>query len=108
MKANIVPLYKSICLRRAIQKIARLYVVLFKQSAQSWVTGVSYAVDVDQKASKIEFALIRYNVRSARKCAVSMLNRGEAVIYITHIPVEVFHAAMAADVLKKSIEHLPL
>ena len=37
-----------------------------------------------------------------------MLDGGEAVVDVTHVPMQILHAPMAAEMLIKSIEHLQL
>lgn len=71
--------------------------------------SVANAVDVDEQPGEIKLILIGNDERwIAAQNAVSMFDGCEAVINISHIPVEILHSSMAANMLKEGIQHLPL
>ena len=47
-------------------------------------------------------------MRGSAQNTISVLDCGEAIVNVPHIPVKVLHASVTTDVLEEGIQHLPL
>lgn len=65
-------------------------------------------VDIDEDAGQVEFLGVIDQHRRAAEHLITVIDGGEAVVDVAHVPVKVFHAAMGTEVLIVGVEHLPL
>jgi hypothetical protein len=105
VQGDEVTLLECCRLLRTGQKIERLDLVPFEQGFQARVPNVPNSINIDEGASQVVFMLILDNKRISTKHSVSVLDRSEPVVYVSHVPMQVFHPSMGANMLEECVEH---
>lgn len=70
------------------------------------MSSITHTVNIDKEAGEIDLLVIVYYDWIATQYPVSMLNGRKSIIYVSHVPMNVFHSAMAADMCIKAAKHL--
>jgi hypothetical protein len=108
MKTNEVAFLEGLRLLGAGEEVARLDRVLHQQVLEPRMTDITHPIDVDQDASEIDLFIILYDDRGPLQHPVPVLYGRETVVDVSHIPMQVPHTPMAADVMIEGVEHFPL
>src|SRR4029079_3543500 len=69
---------------------------------------VTNAIEIDKSASKIKFSVFCYLHRNTTKHSVSMLDSGEAIVDVAHVPVNPGYVQSYTNEIKEPIQHLLL